>query len=61
MAIINHDHTKLDVANCIFERGRQYDIVVAVRGNAITSHIDGKLVNRLTVAKPPGSGVGLAV
>ncbi len=61
MAIISHDHTKLDVANFIFERGREYDIVVAVRGNSITSYIDGKLVNRLTVVTPPKGGVGLAV
>ena len=61
VAIINHDHTKLDVANFIFKRGREYDIVVAVRGNSITSYIDGKLVNRLTVPTPPRGGIGLAV
>ncbi len=61
LAIIKQDHTKLDVANFIFELGREYNIVVAVRGNSITSYVDGKLVNRLTVATPPRGGVGLAV
>jgi|GEM_PF-2976092 hypothetical protein len=53
IAIIKQDHTKLDVANFIFERGREYDIVIAVRGNSITSYIDGKLINRLTLPTPP--------
>lgn len=61
LAIIRQDHTKLDVANFIFERGREYDVVVAVRGNSIASYVDGKLVNRLTVQKAPRGGIGLAV
>ena len=53
--------TKLDVVNFIFESGREYDIVLAVRGNSITSYIDGKLVNRLTVATNPRGGIALAI
>jgi hypothetical protein len=60
-AIVTQDHTKLDVQNYILERGREYDIVVAVRGNSITSYIDGIHVNSVTVSTPPKGGVGLAI
>ena len=60
-AIMAPDHTKLDVVNHVFERDLEYDVVLAVRGNSVTTYIDGKLVNRLTLAEPPRGGIGLAV
>jgi hypothetical protein len=43
-AIMAPDHTKLDVVNHVFEWDQEYDVVLAVRGNSVTSYIDGKLV-----------------
>lgn len=60
-AIMAPDHTKLDVVNHVFERDHEYDVVLAVRGNSVTTYIDGALVNRLTLIEPPGGGIGLAV
>lgn len=61
MALIDKHHTKLDVVNFIIEPGTEYDIVLAVRGNSVTSYVDGQLVNRLTVSAPLRGGIGLAV
>ncbi len=60
-AIMAPDHTKLDVVNHVFERDHEYDVVLAVRGNSITTYIDGRLVNRLTLDTAPKGGIGLAV
>lgn len=60
-AIMAPDHTKLDVVNHVFEFNREYDMVLAVRGNSVTTYIDGQLVNRLTLDEPPKGGIGLAV
>ena len=53
--------TKLDVDNFSMEYDREYDMVVAVRGNSMVCYIDGKAVNRLSVATQPMGGVGMAV
>ncbi len=60
-AIMSPDHTKLDVVNHAFERGREYDVVLAVRGRSVTTYIDGVLVNRLTLSDDPKGGIGLAI
>jgi hypothetical protein len=60
-AIMAPDHTKLDVVNHVFEWDQEYDVVLAVRGNSVTSYIDGKLVNRVTLPESPTGGIGLAV
>jgi hypothetical protein len=60
-AIMAPDHTKLDVVNHVFERNREYDVVLAIRGNSVTTYIDGRLVNRLTLDHHPKAGIGLAV
>lgn len=51
---------KLDVVNFVAERGREYDIVIAVRGRSVTSYIDGHLVNRVTLEANPRGKVALA-
>lgn len=53
--------TKLDVVNCVLEGGREYDIVLAVRGNSVTSYVDGTLINRLTLPQNPAGGIELAL
>ena len=60
-AIMAPDHTKLDVVNHAFERDREYDVVLAVRGRSVTTYIDGVLVNRLTLDADPKGGIGLAI
>jgi hypothetical protein len=52
--------TKLDVTNYPFEYGREYDIVIAVRGESIHTYIDGQLVNRLTHDFRHRGGIALA-
>jgi hypothetical protein len=52
--------TKLDVANYPIEYGREYDIVIAVRGESIHTYIDGQLVNRLTQDFRRRGGIALA-
>ena len=52
--------TKLDVANFSIEYGREYDIVIAVRGHSIRSYIDGQLVNVLSDDTHIRGAVGLA-
>ena len=34
--------TKLDVVNLVLEPGREYDLVLAVRGHSVTTYVDGK-------------------
>ncbi|MDE3259696.1 MAG: DUF1080 domain-containing protein [Gemmatimonadota bacterium] len=51
--------TKLDVVNFVLERGREFDLVLAVRGHSVTTYVDGKLVNRLTLESNPKGAVGL--
>ena len=53
--------TKLDVVNFPFKYGREYDIVIAVRGHSITTYIDGQLVNRLSDAWRLKGGVALGI
>lgn len=60
-AIMDPHHHKLDVVNHVFELGREYDVVLAVRGRSVTTYIDGVLTNRVTLAEDPIGGVGLAV
>lgn len=60
-ALIEPDHTKLDVADFIWEYGREYDIILAVRGKSVQTFIDGQLVNRVTLSKQPKGAIGLAV
>lgn len=50
--------TKLDVVNFPIEKGREYDITIAVRGQSIISYIDGEMVNRLTDGTFSRGGVG---
>ena len=50
---------KLDVVNLILERGREYDLVVAVRGHSVTTYVNGELVNRLTLETNPNGAVAL--
>jgi len=52
--------TKLDVMSYAFEYGREYDIVIAVRGESIHTYIGGKLVNRLTHSFRRSGGIALA-
>ena len=52
--------TKLDVMNYPFEYDREYDIVIAVRGESIHTYIDGQLVNRLTHGFRRRGGIALA-
>lgn len=51
--------TKLDVVNLVLERGREYDLVLAVRGHSVTTYVDGRLVNRLTLESNPKGAVAL--
>ncbi len=51
--------TKLDVINLVLERGREYDLVLAVRGYSVTTYVNGKLVNRLTLETNPNGAVAL--
>ena len=53
--------TKLDVVNCVLEGGQEYDIVLAVRGNSVTSYVNGMLTNRLTLPENPAGGIELAL
>ena len=48
----------LDVVDFPTQIGREYDIVIAARGQSLTSYIDGKLVNRLTDDTYSSGGVG---
>jgi hypothetical protein len=52
--------TKLDVKNYPFEYGREYDIVIAIRGESVHTYIDGHLVNRLTHGFRRRGGIALA-
>ena len=60
-AIMAPGHDKLDVVNHVFEVGREYDVVLAVRSKSVTTYIDGQLVNRVTLAEEARGGIGLAV
>ncbi len=51
--------TKLDVVNLALEQGREYDLVVAVRGHSVTTYVNGELVNRLTLETNPNGAVAL--
>ncbi|MDE2890085.1 MAG: DUF1080 domain-containing protein [Gemmatimonadota bacterium] len=51
--------TKLDVVNLVLEPGREYDLVLAVRGRSVTTYVDGRLVNRLTLEANPKGAVAL--
>lgn len=51
--------TKLDVVNLVLEPGREYDLVLAVRGHSVTTYVDGRLVNRLTLESNPKGAVAL--
>jgi RNA polymerase sigma-70 factor (ECF subfamily) len=51
---------KLSVVNFPFDRGREYDVMIAARDASLTSYIDGKLVNQLTDASLPAGGIRLA-
>lgn len=49
--------TKLDVVNLVLEGGREFDLVLAVRGHSVTTYVNGKLVNRLTLDANPTRAV----
>ena len=51
--------TKLDVVNFVLDPKREYDLVLAVRGNSITTYVDGELVNRVTLDTNPRGAVAL--
>ena len=51
--------TKLDVVNLVLRPGREYDLVLAVRGQSVTTYVDGNLVNRLTLEANPNGAVAL--
>ena len=53
--------TKLDVVNYVLEGEQEYDLVLAVRGNSVTSYVDGRLVNRVTLPANPAGGIELAL
>lgn len=59
-ALIEPDHTKLDVADFAWEYGREYDIVLAVRDKSVHVTIDGQLVNRITLPHRAKGAIGLA-
>ncbi len=48
----------LDVVDFLTELGREYEIVIAARGQSLTTYIDGKLVNRLTDDTCSSGGIG---
>ena len=48
----------LDVIDFPTEIGREYEIVIAARGQSLTSYIDGHLVNRLTDDSYNSGGIG---
>lgn len=50
---------KLDVVNLVLERGRECDLVVAVRGHSVTTYVNGELVNRLTLETNPNGAIAL--
>lgn len=51
--------TKLDVVNLALEQGREYDLVLAVRGHSVTTYVNGRLVNRLTLEANPNGAIAL--
>ena len=52
---------RLDVVNHVIEEGREYHILIAVRGHSITSYIDGQLVNRVTDDTHSAGGVAFGI
>ena len=53
--------TQLSVIRYPLEMGREYEAVIALHDNSITSYIDGKLVNQLTDAAIATGKLGLRV
>lgn len=51
--------TRLDVVNLTLEQGREYDLVLAVRGHSVTTYVNGRLVNRLTLEANPNGAIAL--
>lgn len=52
---------KLSVVNHELQRGRGYDVELAVRGASLTSYIDGDLVNQVTTFDHQQGRFGLTV
>ena len=48
---------QLSVVNLPVERGREYNIIVAARGQSLTSYIDGMLLNQVTDDTFPSGAV----
>ena len=52
---------KLSVVNFPFEKGREYNVLIAVRELSLTSYIDGKLVNQVTDRSYREGGIALGL
>ena len=52
---------KLSVVNFPFEKGREYNILIAARAQSLTSYIDGKLVNQVTDNSYRKGGIALGL
>ena len=50
--------TKLDVINFPIEKGREYDIEIAVLDESIITYVDGEMINRLTYGRFQKGKVG---
>lgn len=52
---------KISVVNFPFEKGREYNVLIAARGESLTSYIDGKLVNQVRDDEFKTGGVALGL
>ena len=52
---------KISVVNFPFERGREYNVLVAERGESLTTYIDGKLVNQVRDGEYRNGGIALGL
>ncbi len=52
---------KISVVNFPFEKGREYNVLIAARGQSLTSYVDGKLVNQVRDGDFESGGVALGL
>ena len=52
---------KLSVVNFPFDKGREYNVLIAARELSLTSYIDGKLVNQVTDGSYRKGGIALGL
>jgi hypothetical protein len=51
---------QISVVDAHFEHGRSYDLRIALRGQSLTTYLDGRLMNQATDATYDRGGIGLA-